>query len=415
MSINILKFKKRHWWQSCYVWAGYLLLAISFRPLKLHFENIAVWFEGPLGFGLLLCCRITQAYQLYYIFVKRQLPLIRSYIFLPLILLPWLAGAALIHVKKPLNTRCHMGTHWVIPAVCLHTSYVASLVGFTGAIRHIEFRFDELKDLWLGILVSASSIGVWVVAYILNEIHDDISWLQVVSRFFLLITALGIPDSGLLMQRDPAPVIDPNEPLDKLLLNKRFRQSFMAFADSCLAGESVHFYNEVHERGKIPIDDTVRRIYMTRHIIEKYIVAGAATEVNISHRTRQEILTTVDLAHPDLFNNAINEVLQLMKMVGCLSQCNIAIYFNRQYISKFEYISEVAILSLKNLAKDYWTSMFFIKFKEEANMRSNDHDLEQMAGWNFSPRLSSVHGTDDPFHQEHLVKGIDSDTKSQEL
>ncbi|KAJ9169417.1 hypothetical protein P3X46_017619 [Hevea brasiliensis] len=398
MSINILKFKKRHWWQSCYVWA--------------------VWFEGPLGFGLLLCCRITQAYQLYYIFVKRQLPLIRSYIFLPLILLPWLAGAALIHVKKPLNTRCHMGTHWVIPAVCLHTSYVASLVGFTGAIRHIEFRFDELKDLWLGILVSASSIGVWVVAYILNEIHDDISWLQVVSRFFLLITAsilvlaffsisssqpllsqislrkreplqfetmgqaLGIPDSGLLMQRDPAPVIDPNEPLDKLLLNKRFRQSFMAFADSCLAGESVHFYNEVHERGKIPIDDTVRRIYMTRHIIEKYIVAGAATEVNISHRTRQEILTTVDLAHPDLFNNAINEVLQLMKM---------------------------------NLAKDYWTSMFFIKFKEEANMRSNDHDLEQMAGWNFSPRLSSVHGTDDPFHQEHLVKGIDSDTKSQEL
>ncbi|KAF2292820.1 hypothetical protein GH714_029187 [Hevea brasiliensis] len=300
MSINILKFKKRHWWQSCYVWAGYLLLAISFRPLKLHFENIAVWFEGPLGFGLLLCCRITQAYQLYYIFVKRQLPLIRSYIFLPLILLPWLAGAALIHVKKPLNTRCHMGTHWVIPAVCLHTSYVASLVGFTGAIRHIEFRFDELKDLWLGILVSASSIG-------------------------------------------------------------------------------------------------------------------AATEVNISHRTRQEILTTVDLAHPDLFNNAINEVLQLMKMVGCLSQCNIAIYFNRQYISKFEYISEVAILSLKNLAKDYWTSMFFIKFKEEANMRSNDHDLEQMAGWNFSPRLSSVHGTDDPFHQEHLVKGIDSDTKSQEL
>lgn len=43
---------------------------------------------------------------------------------------------------------------------------------------------------------------------------------------------------------------------------------------SCLAGESVHFYNEVHERGKIPIDDTIRRIYMTRHIIEKYIVAG---------------------------------------------------------------------------------------------------------------------------------------------
>jgi hypothetical protein len=41
-----------------------------------------------------------------------------------------------------------------------------------------------------------------------------------------------------------------------------------------LAGESVHFYNEVHEHDKIPVDDPVRRIYMARHIIEKYIVAG---------------------------------------------------------------------------------------------------------------------------------------------
>lgn len=43
---------------------------------------------------------------------------------------------------------------------------------------------------------------------------------------------------------------------------------------SCLAGESVHFFDEVHELGKIPEDDCVRRIYMARHIIEKYIIAG---------------------------------------------------------------------------------------------------------------------------------------------
>ncbi|XP_041012207.1 regulator of G-protein signaling 1 [Juglans microcarpa x Juglans regia] len=392
MSVNFLKFKKRHWWQSCYVWA--------------------VWFEGPLGFGLLLSCRLTQAFQLYYIFVKRRLPPIRSYIILPLILLPWIAGAAFIHMKQPLNPRCHMGAHWIIPVISLHTSYVSALVGFTGAVRHIDFRFDELRDLWRGILVSASSIGLWVAAYVLNEIRDDISWLQVASRFLLLIMAsilvlaffsmsssqpllsqislrkresrefgsmgeaLGIPDSGLLQQREPAQVIDPNEPLDKLLLDKRFRQSFTAFADSCLAGESVHFYDEVHELGKISLDDSVRRIYMARHIIDKYIVAGAAMEVNISHRSRQEILTTADLAHPTLFSNALNELMQLIKM---------------------------------NLAKDYWSSMYFMKFKEDASMRSNDREPEQMTGWNFSPRLSSVHGADDPFHQEHFCKssGID--------
>jgi hypothetical protein len=37
--------------------------------------------------------------------------------------------------------------------------------------------------------------------------------------------ALGIPDSEQNSR------IDPNEPLDKLLLNKKFRQSFMASAD----------------------------------------------------------------------------------------------------------------------------------------------------------------------------------------
>lgn len=128
----------------------------------------------------------------------------------------------------------------------------------------------------------------------------------------------------------------------------------------------MHFYEEVHELGKIPVDDPVRRIYMARHIIDKYITAGATMEVNISHRSRQAILTTSNLAQPNLFNDALNELIQLMKM---------------------------------NLANDYWSSTYFMKFKEEASMRS--HELQQMTSWNSpTPRLSSVHGVDDPFHQE---------------
>lgn len=398
LSNNFLKFEKRRWLLSCYLWG--------------------VWGEGPLGFGLLLSCRITQASQLYFIFVKRRLPLIRSYIFLPLILLPWIAAASVIHSMKPLSIRCHMGAQWIIPIACLHCLYVAVLVGVTAAVHHIEFRFDELKDLWRGILVSAVSIAVWVTAYILNEIYDNISWVEVAARFLLLVDgsilvvaffsisssqpllsqislrrresrgfrtmsqALGIPDSGVLALSEPISRIDPNEPLDKLLLNKRFRQSFMAFADSCLAGESVHFFDEVHELGKIPEDDCVRRIYMARHIIEKYIIAGAAMEVNISHRSRQEILSTSNLARPDLFHNALNEIIQLMRT---------------------------------NLARDYWSSMFFLKFQEDSNARSNAYELEQMTGWNFSPRLSSVHGTDDPFHQDHLLKNSGGSNDSTDL
>lgn len=218
--------------------------------------------------------------------------------------------------------------------------------------------------------------------------------------------ALGIPDSGLLVQRESTQLVDPNEPLDKLLLNRRFRQSFMEFADrcqivacysitllffllvficslcddikvlcislcSCLAGESVHFYEEVQQLDKIPVGDHVRRIYMARHIIDMYITpgtvlvlyitclsestilhldfqeqifsfyintayclvypflltfvfsqfsyTGATMEVNISHHCRQEILSTLDLAHPNLFKNALNELIQLMNMVSLFS------------------------------------------------------------------------------------------------
>ncbi|KAK6922327.1 RGS domain [Dillenia turbinata] len=387
VSLKVLKFERRHWWQSCYVWGA--------------------WIEGPLGFGLLVSCRIAQAYQLYYIFVKRRLPPIRTFVFLPLILLPWIAAATLIHTRRPLNFRCHMKTLWIIPVVCLHALYVLPLVGYTAAIRHIEFRFHEVKDLWWGILVAAASVAIWVAACILNEIHEDIAWLQVISRFVLLTMtsvfvliffsisssqpllsqislrkrepqenvtmgrALGIPDSGLLLERGPNPLVDPNDPLDKLLENKRFRQSFMAFADSCLAGENVHFYEEVHELGKIPLDDSIKRIYMTRYIIQKYIVAGAPMEVNISHRTRQEILCTTDLTHPNLFEDAVHELLQLMTM---------------------------------NLAKDYWSSTFFMKFKEEISMRQDGQELEHLTGQNFSPRPSSVEISDDPFRPEHSLK-----------
>ncbi|KAL2903492.1 Regulator of G-protein signaling 1 [Bienertia sinuspersici] len=390
MSVNLIKIEKRHWWwNSCYIWA--------------------VWLEGPFGFGLLLSCRIVQVFHLYFIFVKKHLPPLRSHIFLLLVLLPWVAAAAFIQLKKPLNHRCQMSAQWVAPLMVLHSIYVVIFVGLTRSIQHVNFRFDELTDLWRGVLVSTLSVVLWVVAYILNEIHDDVDWLRIASRFLLALMtsvfilaffsysssqpllsqvslskrecpayesmsqALGIPNNGIQPQRRQSMAVDCNEPLDKLLLDRRFRRSFMAFADSCLAGESVHFYEEVLELGELPADDSVSRIYMARHIIQKYIVSGAPMEVNISHRTRQQILNSVDLGHPDLFKTALIELLQLMKT---------------------------------NLARDYWSSVYYMKFKE-ADAKMSAHELEMVTNWNITPRLSCVHAPDDPFHQENLFKSSD--------
>ncbi|CAM0145601.1 unnamed protein product [Urochloa decumbens] len=178
--------------------------------------------------------------------------------------------------------------------------------------------------------------------------------------------ALGITDRGSGKKINETH-FDSSQPLDKLLVNKRFRMSFMSFADSCLAGESVHFYEEVYDLKKIPVDDSIRRIYMATHIIEKYIDAGAEMEINISHRTRQEILGRPDLTHPNLFDSAVGEILQLIKM---------------------------------NLTKDYWSSLHFAKLKEEIERGPNGTELMPL---DYSPRVSFVRSTDDPFYEEHAV------------
>ena len=130
-------------------------------------------------------------------------------------------------------------------------------------------------------------------------------------------------------------------------------------------------------------------------------------EVNISHRCRQEILTTSDLADPNLFNNALNELIQLIKMVN-ISIAPITFIFHP---FQFHHVSVfVLFFPLKNLAKDFWSSMFFLKLKEETSMRSNGREIEQITSWNLSPRLSSVQGADDPFHQEQCPKGAGHDS-----
>jgi hypothetical protein len=84
--------------------------------------------------------------------------------------------------------------------------------------------------------------------------------------------ALGVPNSGLLVP--PAAHISLDEPLESLLQHKRFRLSFLSFAESRIAGETVHFWDEVRELSKLSLTQQDRRVYMADHIIQKYIVNG---------------------------------------------------------------------------------------------------------------------------------------------
>ncbi|CAI9756342.1 unnamed protein product [Fraxinus pennsylvanica] len=150
--------------------------------------------------------------------------------------------------------------------------------------------------------------------------------------------ALGIPDSGLLLRGEPTQFADPNEPLDKLLLKMKFRQSLMAFADSS-AVWLVRVY-----------------ISMTK------------------------------------FNN----LKKLLIMVIILHYAILDDY--------------KVSLPCPDLVNDYWSSTFFMKLKKEANMRSVDHELDDVGGWNFSHRLSSIYCVDDPLCHDHSPSKPDSNS-----
>lgn len=59
-------------------------------------------------------------------------------------------------------------------------------------------------------------------------------------------------------------------------------------------------------------------LFSELHLHLRLLLIGASMEVNISHHCRQDILTTTDLAHPQLFQNALAELMQLMKLVRLL-------------------------------------------------------------------------------------------------
>lgn len=121
---------------------------------------------------------------------------------------------------------------------------------------------------WLRLKLLLSSAHVYLLTFLRHFLQASILVLAIFSisssqpllsqislrkrepqEFETMGQALGIPDSGLLLQREPTQVIDPNEPLDKLLLDKRFRQSFMAFADRCCISAKLQHLG-IHLCGK---------------------------------------------------------------------------------------------------------------------------------------------------------------------
>ncbi|KAJ7567376.1 hypothetical protein O6H91_02G144200 [Diphasiastrum complanatum] len=395
MTRNIFKVSRKHLWQSCSVWQ--------------------LWLEGLFGFGLLMSCHMARAYRLYHIFVGRRLPPLKSYQLLPLLLLPWLLAATVIQATKGVRNlpECDTSLKWRLLIIALHVSYPTVLIASAWRIRNIPFQFNEFKDLVKGVFLCFVFLGLWGALYVAKKVEEQPNEVLVLTgRFLFIVTGDGfllfmflipildpfrrllrkrskfhnfdtmgqvlkVPPSGVLNL--PMSAFSFDQALESLLHHKKFRLSFLAFADSRMAGENVHFFDEVRELSKIPSNNTVQRIYMVDHIIESYIKTGSPMEINISHQMRSEILGTKDLADSNLFKSAVKEALKMMEL---------------------------------NLLKEYWHSTFFLHLKEEIEADAqieyvNSLEQELSSKKHYDPLLFSDNPFDQliPFSDELKVKG----------
>ncbi|KAH9531567.1 hypothetical protein CY35_19G044800 [Sphagnum magellanicum] len=359
MTRNMFKLSHRNsFWESCYLWQ--------------------LWLEGPFGFGLLISCHIARAFRLYYVFVGRRLPPIRSTFLVPLLLVLWILLSTALQAVQPFRSINECSAHWYIWVVIgsMHLFYALVLILCTWAIRNIRFEFNEFTELVTGVSICLIFLVLWIIMNIVKQLAAGGGrLLGVFARFVLVFLgnvvvsclfwipvtrpllahmlhhpvlgagrsnlnydhsmgeALGVPNSGLLVP--PAAHISLDEPLESLLQHKRFRLSFLSFAESRIAGETVHFWDEVRELSKLSLTQQDRRVYMADHIIQRYIVNGSQCEINISAQMRLEILSTNDLADPNLFKRAAEEAVHMMQT---------------------------------NLLKEYWQSSYFQELKNQIEM-----------------------------------------------
>lgn len=93
-------------------------------------------------------------------------------------------------------------------------------------------------------------------------------------------------------------------------------------------------------------------------------------EVNISHRCRQEILTTSDLADPNLFNTALNELIQLIKMVYIYLYCT-----SHLFSIQFNFITSPYFVLFFFLLEEFGKRFLVINVLSEVKRR-NEYEIK---------------------------------------
>ncbi|MQM11989.1 hypothetical protein Taro_044901 [Colocasia esculenta] len=97
----------------------------------------------------------------------------------------WCGGNDRLCIRAVYPFLVHKGSRMKFIGFWLTIVQIVGCFNLTlGLVMSINYLKSDEMHPWQSCYVWA---GLWVVAYVLNEVHEDIPWVQVTSRFLLLV------------------------------------------------------------------------------------------------------------------------------------------------------------------------------------------------------------------------------------
>eukprot|EP00824_Muranothrix_gubernata_P022451 TRINITY_DN5434_c0_g1_i1.p1 TRINITY_DN5434_c0_g1~~TRINITY_DN5434_c0_g1_i1.p1 ORF type:complete len:495 (+),score=88.68 TRINITY_DN5434_c0_g1_i1:85-1485(+) len=299
------------------------------------------WCVNLFGMLLWLNCIVIRLNKLYYIFIMGQLPPRFVLVQLLVLMAPQFVFVLLVHIfsGRKLHDEddiCEIDNPvvMVLFGIVILTYFGTAL--FLGIrLREIREEFNEYGEL----IIAASlglALGILVFCFAISDFNHLVAG-RVIQTLFTIILVMytfyvttvfpafkcfqGDPAYEKMFKKNMTKVLmklfsgDPDViSLEERLAHPSWRAQFKRYADGRYARENIDFWEQITERKRaIKTISTDLLVRITQDIINRYIQSGSVAEVNLDQSTRAAILEATDLTRPDLFDEAKDHVVMMIR------------------------------------------------------------------------------------------------------
>eukprot|EP00002_Diphylleia_rotans_P025101 TRINITY_DN4963_c0_g2_i3.p1 TRINITY_DN4963_c0_g2~~TRINITY_DN4963_c0_g2_i3.p1 ORF type:complete len:472 (-),score=85.03 TRINITY_DN4963_c0_g2_i3:198-1613(-) len=318
------------------VWLASIQVANQhYGSMDLTDDECIFWIYGGqlvLGQNLYVYAMVIRLYRLYFILVRHKDIPHMAFTNVGFMLLPSLLAAIfafIYHGSEYSEDMCRVEDPlWLTILGFLFMLPIVLLLGLSWLTRSIRTEFNEHKVTLTGAIFSLLT-SVFIATIVLLNMRENVYGRMMITlmvvlnvNYYYWFTIGGSLFSYMTnnveyleryrnLIRRSNPFFFGSHLYD-LLKDDEWRQNFKDYASKKYCLENVEFWEALLIREELISRQSDTVVSHTKHIIETYIVAGSAHELNISSDVRNQILSVKNLTDPDIFLRAREQVYHLL-------------------------------------------------------------------------------------------------------